>query len=365
MKPTLLSKVQGCLLGVAIGDAMGMPWETMSCEQIVERTEGAGVTGFVDPIQQTIRGTMPLKAGDTTDDWQLTAAVARSLIRMRMFDIEDVAREHIIEFDRCTFGWGRTTRRSLKEIKRWVESGGKEGRNPRTPAQSQGPNLGAGNGVAMKVAPLGFFASAGMSQGGFMEAIAELGFLTHSDARASHAAFAVAQVIAMVMTRPLTYSLSHVKYVEFASLTRELILHCELMEAVYPHPDLLTTSVVDRLSIVEVHSDELFRDPSWARTTLGTDCFCLQSVPFAIATFLRHPTDFRAGILEAASAGGDTDSTASMVGAMIGANVGLEGIPPEWQNFSPRFSEVLKLGGELAELIQERSFQWRPIVVIE
>ena len=217
----------------------------------------------------------------------------------------------------------------------------------------------------MKVAPLGFFASAGMSQGGFMEAIAELGFLTHSDARASHAAFAVAQVIAMVMTRPLTYSLSHVKYVEFASLTRELILHCELMEAVYPHPDLLTTSVVDRLSIVEVHSDELFRDPSWARTTLGTDCFCLQSVPFAIATFLRHPTDFRAGILEAASAGGDTDSTASMVGAMIGANVGLEGIPPEWQNFSPRFSEVLKLGGELAELIQERSFQWRPIVVIE
>lgn len=365
MRPTVLSKVQGCLLGVAIGDAMGMPWECMTYEAILEKTGGAGVTGFVDPVQQVIRGTMSLSAGDTTDDWQLTAAVARSLIRKRQFDIEDIAREHVFEFDRCKFGWGLTTRRSLKEIKRWFESGGREGRSPGTPAESQGPNLGAGNGVAMKVAPVGLFASAGLPEDQFIEAVAALGFLTHSDARASHAAFAVAQVIAMVMARPLTYSLSHVKSAEFASLTRELILRCKYMEMLHTAHDFFADWVGDRLSEIDAHSDELFRDPSWARRTLGTDCFCLQSVSFAIATFLRHPADFRAGVLEAATAGGDTDSTASMVGAMIGANVGLEGIPPEWRSFSPGFFEVLRLGEELAELIQERSLQWRPIVVLE
>ncbi|MEK7583980.1 MAG: ADP-ribosylglycohydrolase family protein [Patescibacteria group bacterium] len=365
MKPTLLSKVQGCLAGVAIGDAMGMPWETMTFEQIMERTDGIGVTGFVDPIQQTIRGTMPLKAGDTTDDWQLTAAVARSLIRKRQFDIEDIAREQVLEFDRCTFGWGPTTRRSLKEIKRWFESGGKEGRNPATRAQSQGPNLGAGNGVAMKVAPLGLYASSRMPQREFMAAVAELGFLTHSDPRASHAAFVVAQAIAMVMMRSVSYSVSQVRMAEFWPLIHVLNEATLVMEAKYSNIDGIADSMQNRLSLIENQSSELFRDPSWARTTLGTECFCLQSVSFAIATFLRHPADFRTGILEAVSAGGDTDSTASMVGAMIGANVGLEGIPPEWRNFTPGFSEALKLGEELAGLIQERSSQWRPIVVIE
>ncbi|MBT6574416.1 ADP-ribosylglycohydrolase family protein, partial [Candidatus Falkowbacteria bacterium] len=44
------SKVQACFLGVAIGDAMGMPVETMTDDQIEKAVPG-GVTGFLDAKQ--------------------------------------------------------------------------------------------------------------------------------------------------------------------------------------------------------------------------------------------------------------------------------------------------------------------------
>jgi len=55
---------------------------------------------------------------------------------------------------------------------------------------------------------------------------------------------------------------------------------------------------------------------------------------------------------EAISAGGDTDSMASMVGALVGANCGLKNdklediIPSEWIDFCPEFGETLKFGKE-------------------
>ena len=96
-----------------------------------------------------------------------------------------------------------------------------------------------------------------------------------------------------------------------------------------------------------IFDENLLDDPIALREKIGTNCFAMESVPFAIATFLRHPTDFRAGVLEAVNAGGDMDTTASMVGAMIGANCGLSAIPDEWKNFRPEFAQPLELGERL------------------
>ncbi len=55
-------------------------------------------------------------------------------------------------------------------------------------------------------------------------------------------------------------------------------------------------------------------------------------------------------MLAAINAGGDTDTNGAVVGALIGANVGLDGIPPEWQSFNPEFQEAILLGGQLVDL---------------
>jgi ADP-ribosylglycohydrolase len=58
----------------------------------------------------------------------------------------------------------------------------------------------------------------------------------------------------------------------------------------------------------------------------------LQTVPVAIYCWLCHPLDFRAATEDVVLLGGDTDTTAAIVGALVGASVGTEGIPADWLN---------------------------------
>ena len=85
------------------------------------------------------------------------------------------------------------------------------------------------------------------------------------------------------------------------------------------------------------------------RNKTGTGCFALESGPFAIGTFLQNPMNFRHEVLTAINAGGDTDSNASIVGALIGANAGLGVIPNEWVGFNPKFVQAFRFGELLYE----------------
>lgn len=110
---SILLRFQGCLMGVRIGDAMGAPWETKTPEAILRATDGKGVRGFEGGFQDAKWEDMwSLQLGDATDDWQLTVAVARSLIRNKGFITADCAREHADEMRKSTIGWGGTTRKS-------------------------------------------------------------------------------------------------------------------------------------------------------------------------------------------------------------------------------------------------------------
>lgn len=341
-------------MGVAIGDAMGMPWELMTPEEISAATKGNGVNGFANPVQRKIKGTAAHRAGETTDDWQLTAAITRSLVMCGSFDTIYVAREHVVEFDRCQFGWGGTTKTSLRNIKKWFDSRGHEGQNPCQPAPDRGPGKGSGNGVAMKVAPLGLFFQH-EEDDAMAEAIADLGLMTHSDPRAWITAYLVARVIADALYTG--YEIGHQKQwgLDARQLVVTLMTRAAEFEEVTPFGEngevegKVTGRCLQLASLID--SSELYGDAAIARRTFGTGCFCMESVPFALATFLRHPTDFKTGVLEAVNAGGDTDSTASMVGAMIGANVGIEGIPPAWCNFNPKFQEAIDLSQQLFEVV--------------
>ena len=180
-----VDRVRGCLMGAIIGDAMGMPVEGMKPKEVVLLNGGKGVEGFLPPMGREIFGTQHLKAGDTTDDWQLLSAVARSLIRTKgVFDLEDCAQQHVHELEIREIGWGGTTEnaiRSIKEGDRYVRT------DPLPPAL---PNQGAGNGVMMKIAPLAIIHQSNDWQGLWSDC-RSLGSMTHADIRASITAFAV------------------------------------------------------------------------------------------------------------------------------------------------------------------------------
>ena len=75
-------------------------------------------------------------------------------------------------------------------------------------------------------------------------------------------------------------------------------------------------------------------------------------MPFVIGTFLRHMDDFAGGITEAVNAGGDTDTNAAIVGSLIGARVGMDGIPSEWANFRPEYAVARKIAAGLVRLFE-------------
>jgi len=62
----------------------------------------------------------------------------------------------------------------------------------------------------------------------------------------------------------------------------------------------------------------------------GVSGYILHTVPCVIQTWLRFQDDYAGGIREMLAAGGDTDTTAAILGGIIGARVGKEGIPAAW-----------------------------------
>ncbi|MDO8557906.1 MAG: ADP-ribosylglycohydrolase family protein [bacterium] len=351
-KPTLLSRIQGCLLGVRIGDAMGVPWEMYARDQIMEETGGKGVTGFQNSKNRRFEEMRDLALGEISDDTIFTDVVVRSLIRCKGFDLGDSAREHLAAFEGPIFGMGRATRSGLQSLK--------EGRDPLTPAPDMKPGKGSGNGVIMKVSGLALFHavthgpfSDGFKREPLFMQVMQLGRMTHPDPRASLAAYAVARIIATVLHDPVpSPGVSPSKYdwhVDglLGDLAQE-ITHIEdgLMYGVSQFSDDPLSWRLGRLS---VDGDALVYDREALRKEIGTACFALESGPFAIGTFLLNPTNFKSGVLEAINAGGDTDSNASIVGALIGANCGAEAIPQDWIRFNPKFQEAFGLGEALCK----------------
>jgi ADP-ribosylglycohydrolase len=96
---------------------------------------------------------------------------------------------------------------------------------------------------------------------------------------------------------------------------------------------------------------ERIRGRIWDRQ--GVSGYIYHTVPCVIQTWLRHQRDYAGGIREIVEAGGDTDTTAAILGGIIGAGVGKEGIPADWLRgiieWPRSMAWMERLGRELAK----------------
>jgi ADP-ribosylglycohydrolase len=374
----MMERVKASLLAVMAGDAIGMPFETLTPEKILEATGGAGVHGMHDPVQRLIHDTKGFRRGMTTDDWQFTEIVGISLVVCDDFDLFDQARMHAEALEHSTLGMGGTTLASLCEVlkffraragnrsdappagivalgrKKHLEAWAKaEPRDPRAPARRRDDNPGIGNGIIMKVAPIPLYCA--LRQGGFepepmLTQVIELGRLTHWDLRASIGAYAVAVVIAKVLHQPLVSGLDGPPDTD--RFLDEVIAEVRIAERRYGFIQWDTDSISSRLH----HMKSFYRDPVLLRNEVGTEGDSRTSAAFTIGTFLRRFTNLPLGLREAVEAGGDTDTNAAIVGSMIGANLGglpdgqlaADQIPSDWLEALPgRGKPALELGERL------------------
>jgi ADP-ribosylglycohydrolase len=171
--------------------------------------------------------------------------------------------------------------------------------------------------------------------------------LTHTDPKAEYGAFAVALAAHMAGCSPEREVQPH----EYVETLRDGLGHAadELIALI----EKTAESAVAR-ETTEQLAESLNLDQGITRYVYAT-------VPVAIHAWLRNQKDLRTAVLELVRCGGDTDTTAAIVGGIIGASVGKGGIPQDWLDGlceRPRNAAWLEeLGARLASVVDSGILQ--------
>jgi poly(ADP-ribose) glycohydrolase ARH3 len=131
----LQDRVRGCLLGLAIGDALGGKFEAQDATAI--RARFPTVESLIDYPQEEIW---------YTDDTQMAIGVAETLIEHGQIIEEHLCRAFVANYVPSR-GYGRGARAVLDAME--------EGQDYRRVAEQHFPGGSYGNGAAMRVAPVG------------------------------------------------------------------------------------------------------------------------------------------------------------------------------------------------------------------
>jgi len=285
-KGKLKSKFLGCLIGAAIGDGLGA-WR--EGRRIAEKEDIASLAERVEELAYT-------------DDTHMTIGVVESLIQSRGFDGEHMAQTFIKNYEAEPWrGYGPGPPRVFRMIK----SG-----EPWDSAASKIYRGGSfGNGSAMRVAPIGLLYSNNPAK--LREIAYKSSSITHSHELGKEGAALQAYAVALALNTPSDEEIDREAFLLKLQNFAQNQLYKEKISSI---KDLLGEQ--DRARVVAV---------------LGNGIEALNSVPTAIYCFLKQPKSYKDSVIYAISLGGDTDTIASMAGAILGAYLGIEAIPQEWR----------------------------------
>ncbi len=273
----------GCLLGLALGDALGAPFEGGPIERLVWRAIGTTKDGRMR----------------WTDDTQMAVDIAESLVELGRLDADDLARRFAASY-RWSRGYGPGTRRVLKRI-----ASGEDWRRANRAAHAAGS---FGNGAAMRAPAVGLFYAGRLDE--LAEAARASAKVTHAHPVGIEGAVLLATATALALRGN---GASDILILEKAAAG------CE----------------------TEAFSSRLALAASWLRAgespsakevarRLGNGVAagesCVTSL-YAALRFLHRPFDEMMPFI--VRCGGDVDSIGAMAGAVWGAARGVSSLPAE------------------------------------
>ena len=332
------SRAYGALAGLALGDALGMPTQEMSPEQI--RAVYGRITGLVDgDASQPYAPGMP--AGSTTDDTEQALLVASLLVRGRGTSSGRVALD-AGEFAHALLAWedsmiergsldllGPSTKAALERVR--------AGEDPLTVG-----GAGTTNGAAMRVTPIGIAMSTADPEA-FADAVWSSCQVTHATRQGFQSAALVAAAVSMGIdtARSTTPDLRGL-------LWKALSYVDSLPErgAWTPDPDVVAATRRAMQLVANPASSFL----ECLVEQVGTSVASAQAIPMAFALLARDPSP--QALLDAANIGGDTDTIGAIAGAILGAAVGVEVLPADSLSMIEEVSHLglSSVAGDLLEL---------------
>jgi ADP-ribosylglycohydrolase len=308
----------GAVLGGAIGDAMGHPTEFISSFSAIRSKYGPrGVTGYELFWDRNGKRFAPY-----TDDTQMAEVVLRTLVDARDHgsDLDKTMREMAQGFvawadhpqggHRAPGGACLSGCRALARGVHWSKAGGA---------------TAGGCGSVMRAYPFGLLFADDLARAERWSVAHSK--LTHRDPIALAACAAMAVGMARIVRGDpvLTVASEMVAAACRYSPPTAAMIARALEEA--------QTGVGPEVTLNRLRA--------WAAH---------EAIAAAVYLFARYPDDPAAAILEGANTPGDSDSIATLAGAMLGARCGLDALPAEWVRDVERSDELLDLAHRAAAI---------------
>jgi ADP-ribosyl-[dinitrogen reductase] hydrolase len=274
--------IRGSLLGLAVGDALGAPFEGTSPAHA-----SAAVAGGLE-----MTGNQRWARGEWTDDTAMALALAESIGEHGLIDIDDVARRYIDWANRDGKGIGRATAHALLGARDAEEALG------RARAYHESGGRAAGNGTVMRATPIALVTTDLIAA---RDAARRDAGLTHADESAAIASGALCALLIAVRNGRYPVGASVPTYV------------------------LGSPAVTAVLGAVQRREERVLADlvagaeagACW--TTLGVALYAAENLD-----------SYEQAMRWVIALGGDTDTNAAVAGALVGARDGVSAIPDRW-----------------------------------
>jgi ADP-ribosyl-[dinitrogen reductase] hydrolase len=283
----IIDRYYGCIVGLAVGDALGAPIE-FECP------------GTFEPIKDMIGGgTHHLEAGEWTDDTSLALCLAESLIETKEFDPIDQLKRYVrwyrdgyMSVNNKCFDIGNTTRKALLTFEETGEH-----------LSSPDDEFSAGNGSLMRLAPIPIIYFSNPIQNIIFSGKSSL--TTHNNPLAVDACRFMSSLI----------------HGALIGLPKDEIL----AQRYYPVSDYWKKEPLEPEISEVAQGSYKNKEPPEIR---GRG-YVVKSLEAALWAFYKT-TSFEEGCLKAVNLGEDADTTGAIYGQLAGAYYGFSNIPQRW-----------------------------------
>ncbi len=296
-----INRILGSVLGLALGDAFGAPFEG----GVLERTAWA--------VIGTSQGKRRF-----TDDTQMNIDVMESLVEHGRVDQDDLAQRFAASYH-WSRGYGPGAAKLLKRIA--------SGQHWETANRSVFPDGSFGNGGAMRAPVVGlFYADAGEDK--LAEAACDSAAVTHAHPLGQEGAVLIA----------LATALAHHDTDSLGSMQQ--------LSARATSPEFAGKLQIAKAWLESVHSIS----QQTVASELGNGIAAVQSCVTAVYIALRfRDAPFNELLEFTIKLGGDVDTIAAMAGAIWGAALGVEALPGEKLEKLEQCERLMGLARSLAE----------------
>ena len=332
MRERLQNVARELLPAIGYGDAAGFPVETKNADYI-------DVTyGYITTLQPSTNNPFyggEREAGCTSDDTQLSQAVADSILEEHGFTLASQAKHHLQAYwdtpraydgDKLIVrGWGGSTTNSMQRLENGV------------PPEQSGEVNGSGNGIIMKMAPLAVWqALADIDVDTRKQQYDALTSMTHDSDLARLCTTIHGEVFAKILA---TGDLS----------TIPAVVH-EIVDGTSDFTDE-TTLLLRAVDDPCANFDELVERYAKGKSGFKYGFYVPETIAIVYDIALGSGGDFETAVYRAVNLGGDSDSTASTLASMIVCASGGEYTKPRDMDSIENIKTLYETSHKLAQIV--------------